>query len=159
MRDGADHAHTNQRPPLSCVAWARAVSAAPLYALRLSGDVPEHKTHSLVPTTHADPAAAPTHTTHAISCTAMPHRAHPDVAARVATHETETRLCPLDCHEAGGSRTSMLRLAARRALCTSVDVPRTPPAITSRIQQIFEEHSATPGLADNDTKFKASTAR
>jgi len=58
----------------------------------------------------------------------------------------------------------MLRLAARRgaarrALCTSVDVPRTPPAIASRIQQIFEEHSATSGLADTDTKFKASTAR
>ena len=53
---------------------------------------------------------------------------------------------------------SMLRLVTRRALCTSVQVPTTPPAITSRVQQIFEDHSATSGLADNDTKFKVSTA-
>ena len=54
--------------------------------------------------------------------------------------------------------TAMLRLVTRRALCTSVQVPTTPPAITSRVQQIFEDHSATSGLADNDTKFKVSTA-
>jgi hypothetical protein len=53
----------------------------------------------------------------------------------------------------------MLRLVAtRRTLCTSVAVPTTPPAITSRVQQIFEDYSATSGLADNDTKFKVSTA-
>ena len=59
-------------------------------------------------------------------------------------------------HPAG--LTAMLRLVTRRALCTSVQVPTTPPAITSRVQQIFEDHSATSGLADNDTKFKVSTA-
>jgi hypothetical protein len=54
---------------------------------------------------------------------------------------------------------AMLRLVAtRRTLCTSVAVPTTPPAITSRVQQIFEDYSATSGLADNDTKFKVSTA-
>lgn len=52
----------------------------------------------------------------------------------------------------------MLRIVTRRALCTSVQVPATPPAITSRVQQIFEDHSATSGLADNDMKFKVSTA-
>eukprot|EP00964_Phaeocystis_antarctica_P004007 scaffold2156_cov67-Phaeocystis_antarctica.AAC.1 len=55
-------------------------------------------------------------------------------------------------------RMLLRRLATRRALSTSVAVPTTPPAITSRVQQIFEDHSATSGLADNDTKFKASTA-
>ena len=53
----------------------------------------------------------------------------------------------------------MLRLVAtRRTLCTSVAVPTTPPAITSRVQQIFEDYSATSGLADNDTKFKVLAA-
>ena len=52
----------------------------------------------------------------------------------------------------------MLRLVTRRALCTSVAVPTTPPAITSRVQQIFEDHSATSSLADSDTKFKVSAA-
>lgn len=64
--------------------------------------------------------------------------------------------CVPGSHPAG--LTAMLRLVTRRALCTSVQVPTTPPAITSRVQQIFEDHSATSGLADNDTKFKVSTA-
>ena len=46
----------------------------------------------------------------------------------------------------------MLRHAARRALSSAV--PTTPPPITSRVQQIFEDHGASSSLADFDTKFK-----
>ena len=45
---------------------------------------------------------------------------------------------------------AMLR-GARRALSS---LPATPPAIASRVQQIFEDHGGGSNFADFDTKFK-----